>query len=81
MKLRTFTDIWRKLDANQKKDLCSRCGAGYKYMRCVVFRESCSRYLAKAIAAALYDMGVVDGEKENAYERVFPEQIEDSSAA
>lgn len=73
MKLRTYSQVWRALSADEKQDLAIRADTTYGYLKLIACKNGvCGRHLAEAITWALILMHKVQGDSKTLRETLFP---------
>lgn len=76
MEPRNYQQIWRQLKPEQKLELSQKVDSTYGSLKCIAYREGrCGRHMARAIAAGLIDMGVVDGDIDTLLPVIFPDLV------
>lgn len=76
MKPIRYSQIWRRLTAEQKQDLAERSETTYGYLKVIACKNGrCGRHMATALTAALIDMGQLEGPPEAARAVVFPHLV------
>ena len=73
METRTYQQIWRQLNPEQKRELSQNVDSTYESLKCVAHRKGrCGKRLARDIVTELVAMEVTTGDTEELLPVIFP---------